>query len=51
MRPARRITDAEDLDVVAHFAEGGSCGRSAKTSTDDDDLEFPLVVRGDNANL
>ena len=40
---AGRILDAEDLDVVAQFAQRSGCGGAAQTGSDDDDVEFALV--------
>ena len=44
VRPARTVADAENLDVVAEFAQGGGCRRAAETGTDHDDLKLSLVV-------
>ena len=40
---AGRILDAEDLDVVAQFAERSGCGGASQTGSDDDDVELALV--------
>ena len=45
VRTARGVADAENLDIVAQFAEGSSCGCATQTGTDHDDLKFSLVVR------
>ena len=51
VRAARRVGDAENLDVVSELAQGGGCGCSAEARTDDDHLEFPLVVRRDDPDF
>ena len=44
VRAARTVADAENLDIVAEFAQGGGCRRAAETGTDHDDLKLSLVV-------
>ena len=51
VRAARRVGDAEDLDVVSQLAQRGGCGRTTQTRTHDDHLEFPLVVRRYNPDF
>ena len=49
--PAGRIADAENLHIIAEFAEARSCGCAAEAGTDHYDFEFALVVRTDKMNF
>ena len=51
VRPARRVGDAEYLDIVAEFAQRGSSRRAAEAGTYDDDIEFTLVGRADHLDV
>jgi hypothetical protein len=45
MCPTGRITDAENLYVIAEFSQRGGCRSTAKTCADNDYIEFALVGR------
>ena len=51
VRPSWRIADAENLDIVAEFAESGGSRSSAETGSDYDYFKFPFVVRTDKTNF
>ena len=46
-----RIADAEYLNVVSQFAEGGCCRCASKTGSYYDDLEFSAVVGADKVDF
>ena len=45
MRTARSVADAENLNIVAKFAERSGSRCSAEACTYNDDLKLALVVR------
>ena len=47
----RAILEAENLDVVAHLAEGGRGGAAGEAGADDDDVELAPVLRRDELHV
>ena len=51
VRTARRVGDAENLDIVSELAQGRSCGGAAKTGSYDNHFKLPLIVRRNNPDF
>ena len=51
MRAARRVADAEDLDIVAKFTERCSCRSATETGAYHDDLKLSFVVRANKTDF
>ena len=51
MRAARRVADAENLDIVAKFTERCSCRSATETGAYHDDLKLSFVVRANKTDF